>query len=171
MTGEDFIAEVISTRSVCGIGVGSRLAEAADDIRLPYGDDVSGRRDNRTLRRDYGLFEVTCEADPEWVCRWVTLQVHRLSTMPGLRQTVSECLGVDFDRYTEWSKIEKMVEDWRKQPISYSGYQVFHSESTGVTVYVVDDQESVRADYPGHGDVWSIAIAPTRREQEAGVRR
>ncbi|MER6223560.1 hypothetical protein ABT189_23880 [Streptomyces sp900105755] len=167
MTGAEFIARVLSTGSFLGFGIGDS-PEAADSVLpLSYADDFTGRRNSRTLRRDYGLFEVTYGGDPDWVCQAISLEVHRLLHLPDLREEVHERLGVRFEPFTSWTDVQREYEripgSGALEVIEGSpGYRILRKRSVGASVHVLDDPGAVRGEFPGHGDVWSLEIIPAR---------
>ncbi|MYW15071.1 hypothetical protein GT039_05575 [Streptomyces sp. SID2955] len=163
MTGEEFIAQAIATGSLFGSKVGSGLAALDPAVPLTYVDDVTGRQGSRTLRRDYGLFEVTCGGDPDWTCQAFSLEVHRLLHLPRLRDELRDRLDIRFERFTRWTDVQRAheripgagaLEVLDETP----GYRLFRDRASGVTVHVVHDPSAVRGDFPGHDDVWSLEI-------------
>jgi hypothetical protein len=163
MTGEEFIARAIATGSLFGSGVGSSLEELDPFVPLSYVDDITGRRGSRTLRRDYGLFEVACTGDPDWSCQGFSLEVHRLLHLPDLRNEVRDRLGISFEPVTKWTDVQRAYEcipgGGALEVLDESpGYRLFRERLTGVTVHVVHDPRAVRGDFPGHNDVWSLEI-------------
>ncbi|MFE0351070.1 hypothetical protein [Streptomyces griseoluteus] len=163
MTGKEFIARAIATGSLFGSGVGSSLEELDHVIPLSHMDDVTGRRDSRTLRRDYGLFEVTCSGAPNWRCQAFSLEIHRLLHLPELRSEVAALLGIRFEQITTWTDVQRAYErvpgSGTLEVLDESpGYRLFQERLTGVTVHVVHDPSALRGDFPGHGDVWSLGI-------------
>ncbi|MFJ2777929.1 hypothetical protein [Kitasatospora sp. NPDC087315] len=164
MIGAEFIAETLSSGTVFGLGVGARLRDVESAIHLDHVDDVQGRRGKRLMRRDYGLLEVTFGGEPDWECRWISVEVHRFSTSPDLIGEARELMGVEFSQYTAWSDVQcefNRLADGAliQSPIVQHGYKVFRSRGLGLTVQVVDDRECIRGDFPGFGDVWSIEVA------------
>ncbi|MFI6862177.1 hypothetical protein ACIBKZ_20135 [Streptomyces sp. NPDC050421] len=167
MTGAEFIARTISTGSLLGARTGDGLDGLASVTPFPYVDDLTGRRDSRILRRDYGLFEVTCGGEPDWVCLSFSLEVHRLLRLPELREEVREQLGVRFEPFTNWADVRR---EHARIPGSgdlevldgTAGYRAFRERSTGTTVQVVHDPSAGREEFPGHGDVWSVDLISPR---------
>lgn len=167
MTGAEFIAHAISTGTLLGCGIGDRLEGAESVIPLSYVDDVTGRRNSRTLRRDYGLFEVTYGGDPDWMCQALSLKVHRLLHSPDLRDEARDRLGIRFEPLTKWADVQREYEripgNGALEVLEESpGYRVFRKRSVGASVHVVHDPSAERGDFPGHGDVWSLEIISPR---------
>ncbi|MEW2065040.1 hypothetical protein AB0899_30530 [Streptomyces sp. NPDC007002] len=157
------MAEIICTGAALGFRVGARLSEVAEYMPLQYADDIQGKRENRVLRRDYGILEATCIDQPDWVIQSVTIQVHRLASLPGLRRSMSEILQVDCEPYIAWREVEGEIRkraDLRlvERELNYPGYRFVHADSTGVSAYVVKDPEVERGTYPADGDLWSLEI-------------
>ncbi|WP_371790340.1 hypothetical protein OG285_05590 [Streptomyces sp. NBC_01471] len=167
MKGAEFIARAIYTGSLFGSRVGGELDGLAPVVPLPYVDDVTGRRNSRVLRRDYGLFEVTCVDEPDWACQAFSLEVHRLRHLSDLREKIRERLGILFEPFTNWSDVQREHEripgiGTLEVVDETPGYRVFLERSTGVKVQVVHDASAIRGEFPGHGDVWSLEIISSR---------
>ncbi|MFC7818312.1 hypothetical protein ACFUAC_30455 [Streptomyces sp. NPDC057148] len=163
MKGRVFVAEVIRTGSALGFGVGTRLEEATLSLPLDYVDDVQGRGKDKVLRRDYGILEVTCGQPSDWVVQTVSVQMHRLASLPDLRRAVSENLQIDCEPYTSWQEVAGELKghgdvELVEPQLDYSGYRVVSARSTGVSAYVVKDPEVTRGVYPADGDLWSLEI-------------
>lgn len=167
MTGAEFIAQTLLTGSLFGSEVGDGIDGLADAVPFPYADDVTGRRGSRVLRRDYGLFEVTCESSPDGVIQALSLEVHRLLHRPDLRDEVHRRLGIRFEPYTNAADVQRAYE---RIPgpgpldvlVETPGYRVLRNRSVGVAVQVVDDPGATREGFPGHGDVWKLDIYAPR---------
>ncbi|WP_127469795.1 hypothetical protein [Streptomyces sp. B27] len=167
MMGSEFIARSISFGSISGFGVGGSLEQLDSLIALSYVDDFSGKKDSRILRRDYGLFEVSLGGHPDWTCRALTLEVHRMSHSSELRDEIYERLGVRFESFTSWSDV---LRDYGLIPGSRTlevldespEYRVFGERSVGASVHVVNDPSAARGEAPGFGDVWSLEIISPR---------
>lgn len=167
MTGEEFIAHVISDGSIIGISVGSRLESLDFSPPLSYVDESTGRRGSRVLRRDYGLFEVTYGGSPDWTSRALSLELHRLAHLPDLRDEVREKMGIHFEPFTKWADVQREFEripgSSTLQVLDGDGeYRIFQNRSVGVSVHVIDDTDAIRGDFPGYGDVWGMAITSPR---------
>ncbi|WP_159047932.1 hypothetical protein [Streptomyces sp. WM6378] len=163
MNGPEFIARAVATGSVFDFSVGAKLAAVDKKITLDYIEEFQGRRGKRSLRRDYGLFEVTFIGEPEWVCQSVVLEIHRLSSMPDLADKVKGLTGIDLAPYTAWSDVEDELQRLGgSQPFDPPSvtqeYRTYRSKTTGVSVHVIGDPASARGVYPGHGDIWSLDI-------------
>lgn len=163
MTGAEFIARVIFTGSLAGIEIGDGLERIDSVVPLSYVDDLTGRGKSRTLRRDYGLFEVSCVGNPDWTCQAMMLEIHRLRHLPDLMGEVREELGIQFDPFTKWADVQReydLIPGNRVLEVNdeTSEYRVFRQRSTGVSVRVVHDSNAGRGEYPGHGDVWGLEI-------------
>ncbi|WP_432147511.1 hypothetical protein [Streptomyces sp. bgisy029] len=162
MTSSEYLSSVILTGSIFGFSVGSALAEIEVDIPLRYIEEVTDDGAESLLRRDYGFFEVTCAGGPDWRCRWISIEIHRLASSPEVIAAAVEALGVEFAPYIPWSEVH---EDYLRNEIapaldlkSPEGYRVFRNTSTGVSVHVVDDLNEGRGELPGNGDIWSMDI-------------
>src|SRR5689334_3838159 len=106
MNGPEFIARVIETGSLFSFSVGVKLTEAEKAITLDHIEEIQGRRGARTLRRDYGLFEVTFGDESGWTCRSIILEIHRLASTPDLANKVGNLTGINLAPYTEWMDVE-----------------------------------------------------------------
>ncbi|MGK4579144.1 hypothetical protein [Kitasatospora sp. HPMI-4] len=105
MRGLDVIAEVLSTGRFLGLGPGS----TADEVTSRFGDGVSEvhgtQPGTRLLRIDYGLVEFTFGGEPDWACRWYSVQLHRLASSPGLAGRVEQRFGLRFDEAVHWADL------------------------------------------------------------------
>ncbi|MFD7015376.1 hypothetical protein [Streptomyces sp. NPDC059928] len=163
MNGPEFIARAAATGSVFDFSVGVKLAEVDKKITLDYIEEIQGRPGKRSIRRDYGLFEATFGAEPEWVCRSIVLEIHRLASMPDLAGKVRGLTGVDLAPYTAWLDVKGELRNLDSRqtfdPASVTQeYRTYRSKTTGASIHVIDDPASERGTYPGHGDIWSLDI-------------
>ncbi|WP_331721337.1 hypothetical protein [Streptomyces sp. NBC_00212] len=167
MNGPEFIARAVETGSLFDFSIGAKLAEAEKKIALEYFDELQGRRGARTLRRDYGLFEAAFSDESDWTCRSITLEIHRLASMPDLAARVRGLTGINLAPYTKWTDVAEALHGLVgclpfDSPTVTRGYRTYRSRNTGVSVTVIDDASSERGTYPGNGDIWGLDIVDPR---------
>ncbi|MFJ7260458.1 hypothetical protein ACIQV2_09860 [Streptomyces globosus] len=170
MTGTAFLASLIATGRLHGIGIGSTLAEV--DRALPHRRvDVVGE-DGASLRRDYGFVEVYFNPGDEWVASGGSFELHRLADAPGQAARWAAGTGVAFTRYTAWADVRAALSRIPQTPAltltDQGGFREYRAEASGVSVLVVDDAEEERGAHAGHGDVWSVSLW-RRRSGPAGA--
>ncbi|MFJ5926628.1 hypothetical protein ACIQF6_28895 [Kitasatospora sp. NPDC092948] len=159
MNGAAFIASVIATGRLHGIGIGSPIADVDRAFRSRWIDDVD--EPNLSLRRDYGLVELYFNG-PEWVVVGGSVELHRLATVDGLAEEWQKSEGVEFSEYLAWSEVETALAHLPDAPAltvdhRQSGYVEYRAQDLRVSALVVDSHEE-RDDWPGHGDVFSVAL-------------
>ncbi|WP_331764069.1 hypothetical protein OG944_38675 (plasmid) [Streptomyces anulatus] len=167
MTGAEFIAYAISTGSVCGVKVGDSVERFDGAVPLSHVDDVSGRGNSRTLRRDSGLLEATFGGSPAWSCQALSLQIHRMVHSKNLRDEVSDKLDTRFEPFTSWADVQFEYDRIPgSSPLDVLGeapdYRILQNRTVGVSVHIVNDSHAVRGDYPGIGDIWSLEMISPR---------
>ncbi|MEU9445780.1 hypothetical protein AB0D42_33890 [Streptomyces sp. NPDC048304] len=112
-------------------------------------------------RRDYGLIELSLTKKSEWVLAGATLQLHRLPGNPDLLREFHRDSGVAFQSYTAWRELEECflsaAPDVALQCVQQRGFLEYRNPDAKVSVFVVDDGAE-RSEWPGHGEVWSIAL-------------
>ena len=160
MTGIDFLARFLATGTLNGVGIGADLATV--DVAMPEEHVDVVDEENVSLRRDYGLIEIFFNDGPDWNVVGASVEVHRLAspTTRGKRRRTSH--GLEFPRYVPWREIEAALKKLPAPPVlevktDQDGYVEYRSVDTRVSVLVVDSGEE-RDDWPGQGDVFSIAL-------------
>ncbi|MFI5674820.1 hypothetical protein [Streptomyces cellulosae] len=104
MSAADELSRALGTGRFLGIGAGSPLAEV--EKRLGVGvRQIHRRKPNRFLRVDFGLVEVTFDGEPDWVCRWLSIHMHRLDDVPGVAMEVLERCDLDFSGAVTWGQL------------------------------------------------------------------
>lgn len=108
MSAADELSRALVTGTFLGVGAGSPLAEV--EKRLGAGvRQLHGRKPNRFLRVDFGLVEVTFDGEPDWLCRWLTIHMHRLDEVPGMAAEVLESYELDFSGAVTWGQLSPKV--------------------------------------------------------------
>ncbi|MFD8480396.1 hypothetical protein [Kitasatospora sp. NPDC059673] len=103
MNGTAFLASVIATGRLHGIGIGSPIADVGRAFRSAWIDDVVEA--GVSLRRDYGLVELYFNG-PEWTVVGGSVELHRLATVAGLAEEWRKAEGIEFSEYLPWSEVE-----------------------------------------------------------------
>ncbi|MFC8715848.1 hypothetical protein [Kitasatospora sp. NPDC057198] len=161
MNGAEFIASVIATGRLHGVGIGSSLADAEKAFHPSFLDDP-GEPENLSLRRDYGLVELYFNGGPDWVLVGASVELHRLATVENLAAEWREEQGVDFSEYLTWDEVEAELARLPSPPdltvrTDQGDYTEYRAAATRVSVLVVSSDEE-RDDWPGRGDVFSVAL-------------
>ncbi|MEU2929937.1 hypothetical protein ABZ636_33550 [Streptomyces sp. NPDC007251] len=159
MTGLKLCATLLARGRILDVGIGSAVSEVDRAFRGEYVEELSdGGVD---ARRDYGLVELSLTKDSEWVLTGGTLELHRLSDNPDLLQEFHRDSGVIFQRYTAWRELEEHFSDIAPgvslQCARQGDFLEYRNPDVKVSVFVVDD-DTERGEWPGKGDVWSIAL-------------
>lgn len=149
---------------IWGVSTGADLADVTAALGTEYIDDSYGRQGSRILRRDYGLFEATFVGEPKWICKSITVEVHRAAPHPELVEEVLERHRLNFPRYTTWEEVKHellnlvdAVEIVEIEP--QAGYKSFSVDGGKTKIYIVSNSEYGRGDLPGDGDVWKIEMS------------
>ncbi|MEU8844468.1 hypothetical protein AB0D97_36125 [Streptomyces roseus] len=157
------LAETVISGSFMGVRPGVKLAEVQQLLPFKYVEEIHGRRrGSRAMRLDYGLLEVTFGNEPDWTCRSLQVEVHRLAGSPAICEEARALAGLEFAPYTPWSDVKGQLDvlgyDHTINASTSPGYQVFGLTESGVSLRVVNDVSCPRGEYPGHGDIWSLEI-------------
>lgn len=108
MSAADELSRTLVTGTFLGVGAGSPLAEV--EKRLGVGvRQIHGRKPNRFLRVDFGLVEVTFDGETDWVCRWLTIHLHRLDEISGMAAEVLERYDLDASAAVTWEQMSPEV--------------------------------------------------------------
>ncbi|MEU8268617.1 hypothetical protein AB0B89_15785 [Sphaerisporangium sp. NPDC049002] len=170
MTELAFYVTALTTGTVLGLRIGSR----AEEVERVLGPDFLDDPGRGTLRRDYGLVEFGFERDHGWMCRVISIQVHRLAGQQG--DTVPTRLREKYGSFAPYVPYEILAPALAsygytthidRQESPYPGLRVLQVDQTGTEIVVVADKEAERAGgRPGHGDVWSISLSREGRPRE-----
>jgi hypothetical protein len=160
-TGSAFLAAVLVSGRVFGIRPGASLQET--DAALP----VARRGRQRTaggLRHDHDLLELHYAAGASgWTLTGVRLLLHRLPARPEAADEWRRA-GVDFAEFTRWDEVSAQV---RRRAGSappaleraeQGEFTLYRVPATGASAVVVAGA-TARDQWPGRGDVWSVALA------------
>lgn len=160
MNGAEFLAEVIASGRVHGVGIGSSPAEVGRALRADF-IDVHDDPDNLQLRRDYGLIEFCFTDGPQRRCTSISIQVHRLGPDPDQISQWRTAQQVDFPQYVAWDDVVEQLSADRDAPELVPSNQgefiEYRAASAHVSVFVLNNHEE-RDEWPGHGDVWSVVL-------------
>jgi hypothetical protein len=159
MTGLQFCATLMATGRIFDVGIGSSVSDV--DLALA-GEYVEELGDGGVdARRDYGLIEMSLTEADGWVLTGVTLELHRLSGNSYLLREFRDDSGVSFERYTSWHELKEKflcsASDPSLQCVQQGDFLEYRRPDVKVSVFVVNDN-SERDEWPGQGDVWSIAL-------------
>ncbi|WNE95807.1 hypothetical protein PS467_10935 [Streptomyces luomodiensis] len=167
-TGVQALADALGSGKMYGVGPGSLMADFDEAINLEFIDVVHEYKGSKLLRRDYGVAEATFSDPSEWTCRWLTIQVHRLSRSPELIEELCASAKVTFDPYTRWEDVRQelghlfpKVEVRRGEHLGE--YQEHRIEESIAAIQVITDPDSVRNNFPGAGDIWSVELSAFHR--------
>lgn len=160
MNAADFIAGIIATGRIGGVGIGSALADVEAAFPLDYLDDTD--EEMVSLRRDYGLVEFFFNDGPAWVVVGAAVEVHRLAAVPELREEWQGVQGVVFPESVAWSEVKESLSHLPSAPelqagTEQAGYMEFRAQDTKVSVFLVDSSED-DASVPGPGDLFSVSL-------------
>ncbi|GAB2584559.1 hypothetical protein GCM10027168_16650 [Streptomyces capparidis] len=159
--GAAFLAGVVATGRIHGVGIGSSLEEVARALPADY-VDVADAEDS--LRRDFGFVELYLSGGPAWTVTGGSVELHRLAgDDSGMAEAWRRATGVAFPGYCSWAELREELSSRADapalEPHRQGGYREFRAPRTKVTVLVVDDEDEDREDgWPGHGDVWSVSL-------------
>ena len=163
MTGHlDFLADAVVTGRVMGAGPGSPPEQVEDRLGAGYLDDLDEGAD--VLRRDYGLIELTFVQAPAWVCKLVSIQVHRLARGdPAVVPPVIRSEHGPFPPTVGLAALIKTIRargrDLEERPAGGDRrYVCYVVAGTTSEIYAVRDRAWPGADRPGADDVWSISL-------------
>ncbi|MEU0839345.1 hypothetical protein ABZ370_07720 [Streptomyces sp. NPDC005962] len=167
MDGISFLADLIATGRLHGIGPGASMREVDQAVKAEFIEVVD--EGHQTLRRDYGFVELYFSGRPgpeEWVMTSGVIEVHRLADdSEGMAEEWRRDMGVDFPAYCSWAELREALSRTPGAPeferIQQDGYLEFLVRETNTSVIVVDDREE--CDHrPGKGDVWSVGFSLKR---------
>jgi hypothetical protein len=165
----EFLATVIASGRFRGLGIGCTAddVDRAVDIDFIEDIDVAGQ----SMRRDYGLLEVSFDAGPQWVVTGFVLQLHRLAADHSMANEWAERMGVEFPRYLPWDELRTELGkrtataemNVQKQG-GFVEYRVPAAESKA-SVLVVNEPGEQRGYRVGHQDVWSVSLWGAARSE------
>lgn len=162
MTAAAYIAALITTGRLEGAGISLGASVADLDMTVPVSHVQDSDPDDAWTRRDYGLLEVSLSGGPRPVLTGATLELHRLATHPSLADEWEQIMGVRLPRYTAWTDIAAVLGGQplsaRLDRVEQGGFTEYRAPDTRVSVLVVNEPGEERDDWPGHGDVWSVAL-------------
>ncbi|WP_159050455.1 hypothetical protein [Streptomyces cellostaticus] len=97
----------------------------------------------------------------QWVLTGVTLELHRLPGNRDLLREIPADSGVSFEEYMPWLELKEKflssMSDSSLQRVVQGDFLEYRNADAKVSAFVVDD-DSERDEWPGQGDVWSIAL-------------
>ncbi|MEU1405736.1 hypothetical protein ABZ471_25845 [Streptomyces sp. NPDC005728] len=161
LTGLQLCATLLATGRIFGVGLGSAVTEVDRALAGEYVEELGGS--GTGMRRDYGLIEISLTKTDEdrWVLAGVTLELHRLPGGPDLLREIRDYSGVPFDGYTSWLELKDefptSVSHPSLQCARQGDFLEYRKMDVKVSVFVVNDNAE-RDEWPGQGDVWSIAL-------------
>lgn len=159
MTGLRFLALLVATGRMHGVGIGSSVSEV--DEALGSGFIEEDGEGGAPHRRDYGLLEMYFAGGDDDVVAGGVVEVHRLSGDSGIRADARPELNVDFPEYTRWTELAQELEEMADAPTleisSHGEFLEYRAAGTKVSVHVVNNDEQ-RGEWPGQGDVWSVSF-------------
>jgi hypothetical protein len=161
--GADCLAQILASGEAFGLAPGSNISDVTATLGSDYVEQRYGRGDQRLLRRDYGLLEVTFVNEPDWRCAWLTVELQRLASHEELIVEAHEKHGVSFSRYTSWSEVRSALDALPqviqlKEVERQAGFQSFSVNDGSAVIRIVDSRDSAREEFPGDGDVWGLEI-------------
>jgi hypothetical protein len=158
VTGTEFVADLMRTGLLHGIGVGTSVGEVDRVLRVEFVDDADG---DNWLRRDYGLVELNFTGGPDWVVTGGGLALHRLPALPEIGEEWARDMGVTFPAFIRWADVVEALSEFGDAPELESSVQgefrAYRAAATRVTAVVVDNEDE-RDDWPGHGDLWAVNV-------------
>ncbi|AGS69417.1 hypothetical protein [Streptomyces collinus] len=159
MTGLKLCATLLATGRIFGVGIDSSVSEVDQALRGEYIEELGDS--GVDARRDYGWIEISLTKREQWVLVGATLELHRLSENADLIRDVLSESGVAFEGYTPWLELKEQflssAPDSSLQCTQQGDYMEYRNPDVKVSVFVVND-DTERDEWPGHGDVWSIAL-------------
>lgn len=168
MTGTEFLASVVTTGRLHGIGIGSTLDEVDRAFAHRFVDVVDVVDEGgASLRRDYGFVEFYFNRGEQWVASGGSIELHRLASDHGTGEEWARTTGVEFPHYVAWEDVRNALARVPGAPefkvTDQGGFLEYRAAASSVSVIVVDDEEEERGCHPGHGDIWSVSLwAPVR---------
>ncbi|WP_328400709.1 hypothetical protein [Nocardia sp. NBC_00403] len=167
----DLYVHFATRGEVLGAGFDTNPAEWEAKLGPDYLDD----RAQDLMRRDYGLVELSFQADEgTWHCFGISVQAHRLSG--GDVSTVPAPLRNEYGEFTPRVKFDELAAlitslGYRIEPdndATTTDIRHYRVPESGVRVFVVADADpcgyaDVGAEGPAEhrvGDVWSIVLSP-----------
>ncbi|NDZ77603.1 hypothetical protein G3I19_03500 [Streptomyces sp. SID10853] len=159
MTGLRFLALLVATGRMHGVGIGSSVFEVDEALGSGFIEEADEEGDPR--RRDYGPLEMHFSGGDHDVVTGGVVEVHRLSGDAGIRTEARSELNVDFPEYTRWTELVQELEKTAGAPTleisSHGEFLEYRAPGTKVSVHVVNNDEQ-RDEWPGQGDVWSVSL-------------
>lgn len=157
--GLELCATLVATGRIFNIGLGSSVSDVNRAFMGEYVEEFDGG--GVGARRDYGWIEISLTKADEWILTGVTLELHRLSENPELIREFHDDSGVPFEGYTSWLELKEeflsSVPDSSLRCAQQGDFLEYRNPDVKVSVFVVNDN-SERDEWPGQGDVWSIAL-------------
>jgi hypothetical protein len=157
MKGLDYLARIVATGTINGVGIGTGLDPLAIAFTTGYVDNTAGRR-KATLWRDYGLVAFSFNrVGKSWVCCNFSVQLHRFAAAAELRAEWREAYGVQLPDRVTWSGLHASLATTYHLPEPAerveAGARYFRYPDSQATVLLLD--------YAGSGqDVYSISVHP-----------
>jgi hypothetical protein len=108
MSAADELSRALVTGKFLGVGAGSPLAEVENRLGASV-RQFHGRKPNRFIRVDFGLVEVTFDGESDWVCRWLSIHMHRFDGFPEMAVEVLERYDLDFSGAVTWEQLSPEV--------------------------------------------------------------
>lgn len=163
MTVSDLLARTLLSDQFLGLSINTGIAAVAAALREGYAEELHSRRDQRVLRRDYGLAEVTFDGGPDWVIRWILVEIHRLALLNETIALSADLYGLQFTPFVAWVDVQDALKRHSNESVlelddDQGGYRVFRIPGRRSIIRVVNDPTMNRGDFPGIGDVWSLEI-------------
>ncbi|MFI0818132.1 hypothetical protein ACH4TX_16660 [Streptomyces sp. NPDC021098] len=165
MDGISFLADLITTGRLHGIGPGASIEEVGQAVKAVFIEVVD--EDHGMLRRDYGFVELYFSGGSgKWVMTGGTIETHRLAADgEGMAEEWRREMGVDFPACCSWAELRDELSRTSGVPefdrVRQGGYLEYRARETNVSVFVVDDRAE-RDHWPGRGDVWSVGFSLKR---------
>ncbi|WP_431770965.1 hypothetical protein [Streptomyces cucumeris] len=162
MNGVEFMAGVVATGRIHGLGIGATLADADRALSVDCIDVID--EEYGTLRRDYGFVELYFSGAPgEWTMTGGAVELHRLmGDTHGMAEEWARHTGVVFPGSCTWEALREELGSLPEPPglelLRQGGHLEYRAAGTKVSVLVVDDQEEGCACCPRYGDVWSVSL-------------
>ncbi|WP_405832693.1 MULTISPECIES: hypothetical protein [unclassified Streptomyces] len=165
MTGIEFLASLLRTGRLHGIGIGSTFGEVDRAIHHRFADVIG--EGGQSVHRDYGFVEFCFSPGGEWAVSGWSLELHRLASGHEAAKEWARTTGVEFPRHIAWKDVRDELARVPGAPeltvTDQGGFLAYRAAASGVSVIVVDDEEEERGYHAGHGDVWSVSLrAPVR---------
>ncbi|WP_194891269.1 hypothetical protein [Catenulispora pinisilvae] len=157
----DFYLDAILAGKILGSGIGDPPGAMQEALGSDYLDDLY----KGIKRRDYGLIEFAYQNDNGWVCRGVSIQVHRLAG--GGADLVPEPVLASYGAFGRYVELDGVVEGLHGrgvgedmiQRVAGRGFDELRIASCRATAFAVNDLNCERGTKPGIGDVWTISIS------------